>query len=434
MNSRTVVIGFSGVSLPLGDMPFLREWSASGLRAGLTFPSAISSVAAWTSIVTGLSPAQHGIFDLYRRQSPGSQQLRVLASRDISCETIWAALDRQGLKATILNYPMTFPAPKIEGQVLPGSWVSAKRLKLGCYPSDLYGELGALQGVDLNDLTAEPLLRVLSYLMENKPSDLSVQLVRDRGPLDFAAIDRHLERVVTAAGPNATVLLISEPSINTKEFSANLWLAQHGYLAWSSSSNPSAVDGKVLETADLNRQSAMIDWTKTQAWCPPAGGNGIFIVRQDAAHPAGPPDSEYEGFRTRLMEELSSIDVVSRVWKQEELCAGPFQELAPDLMIEWSGGAEGLLLGSGPAIKRGLPLTRMPLSSITPILLYTLGLQMPGDIEGCVPAEILDPAWVESHPVVSAASGSNREADKPIIDPKDEEEILRRLRGLGYLE
>ena len=434
MNSRTVVIGFSGVSLPLRDMPFVCEWSASGLRAGLTFPPAISSVAAWTSIVTGLSPAQHGIFDFYRRQSPGSQQLRVLASRDISCETIWAALDRQGLKATVLNYPMTFPAPKIEGQVLPGSWVSAKRLKLGCYPSDLYGELGALDGVDLNELTAEPLLRMLVYLMENKPSDLSVLLVRDKGLLDFAAIDRHLEHVIQAAGPDATVLLISEPAVDGKKFSTNTWLAEHGYLAWMASSNPGTVDGKVLETADLNRQAALIDWTKTQAWCPPAGGNGLFIVRQDATHPAGLRDDEYEGFRTRLMEELPSSDVISRVWKQEELCAGPFQELAPDLMIEWSGGAEGILLGRGPAMKRGMPLTRMPLSSIAPILLYTLGLQMPGDLEGCIPAEILDPAWVESHPVLVAASGSNREADKPLIEPKDEEEILRRLRGLGYLE
>jgi hypothetical protein len=432
MNSRTVVIGFSGVSLPLPDMPFLREWSASGLRAGLTFPPAVSSVGAWTSLVTGLTPAQHGIFDFYRRQSPGSQQLRVLASRDISCETIWAALDHQGLKATILNYPMTFPAPKIEGQVMPGSWVSAKRLKLGCYPSDLYGELGALEGVDLNEPTAEPLLRVLVHLMEKKPSDLSVLLVRDKGPLDFVAIDGHLERVIQAAGPDATILLISEPAVDTKEFSANHWLAQHGYLAWTSSSN-GAVDGKVLETADLNRQAALIDWTKTQAWCPPAGGNGIFIVRQDATHPAGLPDDEYEGFCTRLMEELSSVDVISRVWKQEELYAGPFQELAPDLMIEWKGSADGIILGGGPAMKRGMPFTRMPFSSIAPILLYTLGLQMPGDLEGCVPAEILDPAWVESHPVLYAAS-SNREADKPMIDPKDEEEILRRLRGLGYLE
>ena len=84
MNSPAVLIGFSGCSLPLGEMPFLGGWSASGLRAGLTFPPAVSSVGAWTSLVTGLSPAQHGIFDFYRRQSPGSRQLRVLASRDLA--------------------------------------------------------------------------------------------------------------------------------------------------------------------------------------------------------------------------------------------------------------------------------------------------------------------------------------------------------------
>jgi predicted AlkP superfamily phosphohydrolase/phosphomutase len=432
MSSRTVLIGFSGVSLSLAEMPLVREWSASGLRASLVFPPAISSVGAWTSLMTGHSPAHHGIFDFYRRQSGRGQQLRVLASRDIGGETIWAALDHQGLKATILNYPMTFPAPKIEGQVLPGSWVSPKRLALGCYPSDLYRQLGALDGVDLNQLTAEPLFRVLLHLMEKEPSDLSILLVRDKGPVDFPALDRNLERVIQAAGPDATVLLISEPSVDAKGFSANEWLAEHGYLAWASGANP-GVDGKVLETADLNRQAALIDWTKTRAWSPLAGGNGIYIVRQDPKNPAGVPDDEYDRFRSRLMEELSSVDAISKLWKQEELYAGQFQELAPDLTIEWSGDAEGIVLGVGPALKRGA-VSRLPLSSIAPLLLYTLGLQVPDDMEGSIAPEILDPAWMESHPVLSGASSSDRAPDQPLIAPQDEEEILRRLRGLGYLE
>ena len=427
MSSRTVVIGFSGVSLPLADMPFVREWSSAGLRAALTFPPGVSSVGAWTSLITGRSPAHHGIFDFYRRQAPRGQQLRVLAARDIDCETIWTSLDRQGLTATILNYPMSFPAPKIGGKVMPGSWVSPKRLKLGCYPSDLYRELETLEGVDLNELTWQPLLRILLHLMEKEPSDLSVLLVRDNGPIDFAALDLQLERVVQAAGPDATVLFISEPSIDTKGFSVNAWLAEHGYLAWTSPSGAAALDGKILETADLNRQAAQVDWTKSKAWCPSAGGNGIYIARQDMS------DDEYEALRTRLMDELSSVSAISRLWKQEELHAGAFQELAPDIIIEWSGKADGMLLARGPALKAGT-VSLVPFSGLTPILLYTLGLPLPADMEGRIPAEILDPAWIEAHPVLHGVSSSDREADKPLIEPKDEEEILRRLRGLGYLE
>ena len=133
------------------------------------------------------------------------------------------------------------------------------------------------------------------------------------------------------------------------------------------------------------------------------------------------------------MEELSSLEGVARIWKQEELHAGPFQELAPDLSIEWSGNSDGIVLGAGPAMKPGT-LSRIPLSGVTPLLLYALGLHVPADVEGRIPAEILDPAWMEQHPAVSAASGGQREAEQPLIDPKDEEEILRRLRGLGYLE
>src|SRR5579862_9753250 len=289
---------------------------------------------------------------------------------------------------------MTFPAPKIEGQVMPGSWVSAKRLALGCYPGDLYRQLSALEGVDLNQASAGSLLRVLQYLMEKEPSDLSVLLVRDQGALDFGAIDRDLERVFRSAGPEATLLLLSEPAPAASNFSINTWLAERGYLAWASS-NPGSAEGKVLETADLNRQAALIDWSRTRAWCPPAGGNGIFVVRQDAKYPAGVPDEEYEGFRNRLIEEISSLDAVASVWKPEELYAGPFQELAPDLMLEWSGNSQGFVLAAGPAVKHGA-VSRLPLSGIAPLLLYTLGLQVPDDMEGSVPTEVLDPGWAES--------------------------------------
>jgi len=99
-----------------------------------------------------------------------------------------------------------------------------------------------------------------------------------------------------------------------------------------------------------------------------------------------------------------------------------------------SNSGVGTILGNGPAIKRGVTVPGLPLSSIAPFLFYTLGQQVPGDFEGSVPAEVLDPAWIENHPLQSGAAASDREADKPLIAPEDEEEILRRLRGLGYLE
>lgn len=428
MKSPTVVIGFAGVSLPLDGMPFLREWSASGVQAGLSFPAGISDVGAWTSMANGQSPAQHGIFDLFRRQTPAAAQWRVLVSRDVAAEPIWSSVDSQGLKATLLNYPMTFPAPKIGGHVLPGSWVPAKRLKLGCHPSSLYRDLSALEGVDLGELTAEPLFRVLHHLMEKEPSDLTVMLVRDAGALDPAGIDRHLERVIQSAGAHANILVIAAPA-SKQSFSVNAWLAEHGYLAQAST-----VDGPVVETADLQRHSASIDWARTQAWCPPGGGHGIFIVRQDSDHPNGVPEAEYTEFQNRLQDQLQSLPGVVRVWKQEELYAGPFQDLAPDLTVELAGSTEGTLFAKGPALKRGASVSSLPLSAVTPLLYYMLELRAPDQMVGSVPTEILDPEWLEKHPLTSGAASHDPASEKPLINPEDEEEILRSLRALGYME
>jgi len=469
-------------------MPFLSEWRTSGVWARLRYSTPISSVAAWTTLITGRNPAQHGIFNIFRKQSAQGHQLRALTSRDIACDALWTRLDREGRRTTLIEYPLTFPPPRIDGHVLPGSWTTPRQLKLGCHPSDLFRRLSALGVASAESFAIDwsqerdaawvkgqiereaQVFKALQFLMEHEPSDLTVVLVRAFGAVQscyeqdpqtrgacvdyFRALDKHLAGL---AYSGANVLFVSEPHgrTATRAFFVNDWLAARGYLSWDGEP-PRAPESNVVDTDQLNRQSKRLDWAKTRAYAPLAGGGEIYLVRQDSQHPGGVPEAEYDGLRNQLIEELTRESSINRVWKREELYNGPQQELAPDLVIEAaegvalspfaesakpvlaSGGeggeSEGVFIAGGPAFRRGAALSHISLLDIAPLLLYSLGLSIPGDMEGRVPAETVDPAWLDSRPVQLGPKATERAPEARVLDPQAEDIILKRLQELGYLE
>src|SRR5271154_7154671 len=118
------VIGFCGAT-PVGmDVlerdGLLPQLSAGAAGASIKFPGPLSTVAAWTTVITGRSPAHHGIFDQFRRESSQGHRLRAVNARDLAGEPVWNTLDRQGMSSTILDYPLTMPPPRIAGHVAAG--------------------------------------------------------------------------------------------------------------------------------------------------------------------------------------------------------------------------------------------------------------------------------------------------------------------------
>jgi hypothetical protein len=72
---------------------------------------------------------------------------------------------------------------------------------------------------------------------------------------------------------------------------------------------------------------------------------------------------------------------------------------------------------------------------VTPILLYTLGIPVPEDLEGRVPLDLFEPAFVRTHPVMIGGPTSPPEAfPSPPTEGEGEEEVMARLRALGYVD
>jgi predicted AlkP superfamily phosphohydrolase/phosphomutase len=528
MRTRTLLIGLDGATYTIldplvreGVMPFLQQLWERGVRAELESVIPPLTPPAWTSLMTGRGPGNHGIFDFMRFESrPDGRYLRVVDSRDVACETIWSIASRHGLRATVLNFPLTYPAPSISGCVVPG-WVPWRHLRLACHPSDLYDKLRALPGFNARELAMDMSLEgkalegchkeenyeeliklhirrekqwfnILRYLMSEEPCELTAILfdgvdklqhfcwrfldpelfpvspsvievkIRDLCLQYFREIDRFLAEFVTLGGPDASVLLASDHGFGptTEVFHLNAWLHQRGYLTWTNGAQPEQKNAETLGLETMARRFYNVDWEQTVAYCPTPSGNGIYLSLP------GKAGQDYAGFRQHLIGSLldftdpvSGTPVVTRVWTREEAFNGKHAALAPDLTLRLRDGGfvsilpsdkileprpepagthrpNGVFMATGPGIRRGAWAPTMSILDVAPTVLYTLGLPVPEDLEGCVPRQIFEPVHLRAHPIRQgppARQQQGMEHPGMAMDADVEAEIVKQLKALGYM-
>jgi predicted AlkP superfamily phosphohydrolase/phosphomutase len=296
--------------------------------------------------------------------------------------------------------------------------------------------------------------------------------VRQRCLEYFHELDRILAESVELAGPDATVVLASDHGFGpqTGTFFVNAWLEQHGHLAWADGRAPRASDAESLGIEQLARHAYLLDWQKTRAYAPTPSSNGIHIVRRGPDHPGGVAEDEYDGFRRRLAEELRQLvdpasgqPIVARVWTRDEAFEGPHKSLAPDLTLDLRDGGlvsilasdtpfmaraetagthrrQGIFIARGPGLRRGLRLGGLSILDVAPLLLHSLGLEVPAEMEGTLPTAAFEAAWLGSQPTRPAAPRPVEEpepaapGDEAFFTKEDELKLAQRLRDLGYIE
>ena len=348
MNPRTILIGLDGATFSIldhlvdeGVMPCLKGLMASGARAELLSVIPPLTPPAWTSLTTGRSPGNHGIFDFFRFDYQNGRYIRVADATDVGCETIWSLVSRQGLKATALNFPLTSPPRPISGSVVPG-WVPWRYLRLACRPAGLYEKLKGLPGFDARELAMDmgmdgkaiegcqkeedyeswiqlhirreqQWFEILSYLMREDPCHLTAVLFDGVDKLQhfcwrfldpelfparpspwekkiralcldyFRRVDRFLAEIVARAGEGATIVIASDHGFGAtvEIFYLNAWLAEHGYLTWTEAAGGELDDGGKLGLETMARRFYQVDWARTTAHSPTPSSNGIYIPLAD---------------------------------------------------------------------------------------------------------------------------------------------------------
>jgi len=359
-NKRVIIIGLDGVPFQMlrdlskkGIMPYTNEIISKG-----TFKQMFSSIpeissVAWSSIITGKNPGEHGIFgfvDLY----PNSYKIKFPNFTDLKAPPFW---DLIPAKSIIINVPATYPVKKMNGVHISG-FVSID-IEKSVYPEEL---IHKLKEFDYRlDVDSEKAHKSLDLFLEDLDKTLEAQIKSYRFLWDnydwqifmlvFTGTDRlmhflldayenennkyhryfltHFSKIDEIIGEinqhidkkEDILIILSDHGFERleKNIYINSLLEENGFLRFENNK-------KILENIS--------PFTKAFALDPAR----IYINFKDK-YPSGSVNIQD---KEKILKDLESffssliIDgkkVIKRIYRKEEIYKGPFMNKAADLIL-----------------------------------------------------------------------------------------------------
>ena len=399
MGSRVCVIGLDGADWDLldpwiesGNLPTLKRLMDEATYGKLQSTIPPLSPPAWTSFMTGVNPAKHGIFDAVSYRNHSYERI-FNTTENIRSQKLWDLIGEQGKRSIVINVPMTYPAQRIEGIMISGM-MTPRNQSFSNPPEiseDIEKNVGSYR-IDIDPSTVddeESLIReihhithtrihVARHLMEKNPWDLFVMVVTGTDRIQhffwnkqeevilpyYRELDALLESFLGSLKGETSVIILSDHGFGTihKTLYLNAWLERVGLLRmsrdfhswrdseWSSQLGarygrpPEAKKGGVLRDIwkmALGR-SLHIDWRRTQAFLAFSGSSHGIHLNLRGRNPQGTvdPGEPYERVRDFILDALSQLRdqeddglVMERVFKKEEVYHGPFLHEAPDILF-----------------------------------------------------------------------------------------------------
>jgi predicted AlkP superfamily phosphohydrolase/phosphomutase len=371
---KTLLIGLDGATFTVLDplmerglMPALQQLVAAGVRAPLRTVMPPLTPPAWTSLMTGKRPGQHGVFDFFQKETPESEYFQFASSLDVRSATIWSLASRHGKRVVSLNFPLMFPPPDVDGYVVPGGWMPWRQLRLGCHPPGLFDRLKELPSFEPKELALDMRLEakaidgcaedeyagwielhtrrerrwfeIVRFLLEEDENVDLVAVMFD-GPdklqhlcwrfIDpacrpehpspweaevialceryFGDLDSIVGDLVELAGEDATVVVASDHGFGPSRdvFYVNAWLEQQGHLVWAEEDASERDEVPQVGFGEMTRHIFQLDWSRTIAYTATPSSHGIHVVRAgEGREPMS--DAEYERLTETIAEALLEV-------------------------------------------------------------------------------------------------------------------------------
>lgn len=551
--SQVLVIGIDAATLDLiepylaaGQLPNIGRLMRGGAYAPLRSTLPVMSPPAWTSMITGQNPGKHGIYD-FLRFIPGTYRIQATRSDQTSYRTIFDLASQHGRRVLSVNVPLTYPPRPINGVMIAGPIVPTRGVYV--HPPEFDRELrerGYELDVDMKYVPGQDAAYIdrikavarsqtdmLLGLMRREPWDLSMIVLRgvdeaqtflwhhiDPQHPEYRAeaaqqfgdaileihrqTDALVGELVEAAGPEATVVLVSDHGGGPcyKEVFLNVWLEQQGWLvrrqarplndwrvsaqrrlgltrenlaprlnwrlAWAIRNRiPTRIQHALVPVQTVSL-SDVVDWSRTRAYS--LGNIGQIYVNLKGREAQGIVEPGRE--RDRLLDQITAalyqltdagrpLDV--QVYRSDDIYHGGYAEKGPDLNIlidgmayvsqSWREMAGRDVFGPSDYTGTHRPLGMVALHGaqiapvgrqaeaaivdVAPTLLWLLGLPIPDDLDGRLLEGLLRPAALSEQPPVqidAADAPIPQSAPQDWASEEDEQEVLDRLRDLGYLE
>ncbi len=195
---RFWLIGLDGATLELilpwakaGDLPHLAALMAQGAGGELTSTVPPVSFPAWSTLMTGVNPGRHGIFDFTQRL-PGKYQVAFINATYRRVPSLWQRVSAVGRRVGVMGFPATYPPEQVNGFFISGFDAPvATGIDHRCvHPPDLYRRiapypLSGIQEVRVGHNWHEQALKQLLWATERR-TEVALRLLREESPDLFA--------------------------------------------------------------------------------------------------------------------------------------------------------------------------------------------------------------------------------------------------------
>jgi len=307
---KIIIIGLDGACLDIlmpwieqGFLPQMSSLFRRGVYSELTTIIPPVTPPAWTSLVTGKNPGKHGITWGFFKPKDNSYETTTISALDNKAKCIWDYLTEHNMSSIVINVPVTHPAKKIKGILIPGFMAPPNPV---CYHPNILDDFQRANGrryrvygdADFTDLGAEKALQ--DYI------DLT--MMRKRAALYFAqkyeweflmvefqktdevfhafgdakyenlrlrlyqCVDECVGDIVHVLGKDANVFLVSDHGMGESRWHCclNTWLKEQGFLTYmrGATAKVDTLLTVMKGTMDENVDTAPIAHKPTRATTP----------------------------------------------------------------------------------------------------------------------------------------------------------------------
>jgi predicted AlkP superfamily phosphohydrolase/phosphomutase len=284
-SKKLIIIGLDGATFDVldpyiqkGVLPNIERLIHEGVKGKLDSTIPPVTGPSWVSFMTGMWPGKHGIYD-FVKPMPNSIKRQAISYQDIRSSTIWSYLDKAGKKVGIVNLPITYPTPKVDGFIIPGlltpntegefaypeGLMAELHREIGEYVFDVwwqrYGKSGVKKFLDELLYCTSQRIKTMSYLLEKKEWDVFTgvfigtdrvqhyiwQYIHPRYEKGltkreqeivskiaeyYKQIDNFLGNLIKIFDMKADIIVMSDHGFGPlqKKVYINRWLEENGYL------------------------------------------------------------------------------------------------------------------------------------------------------------------------------------------------------------
>lgn len=378
MRKKLIVIGLDCATPQFvfdqyrNDLPNLNKLMTEGIYTELESIIPPITVPAWMCMVTGKDPGQLGIYGFRNRKNYSYDRLAIANSSFVKEKTAWDRLSEKGKKVIVMGVPPTYPPKKVNGLMISG-FLSPGTDADYTYPSELKKEISDVVGDYIIDVgqfrtddkeklkdqifeMSEKRFKLASYLLQNKQWDyfMMVAMGPDRihhgfwkfcdpdhpkfepgNPFQdvireyYMYLDSLIGNLVNSIGEDVSIMVVSDHGAKSMigGICINEWLIKKGYLTVKN------YPDSITQLDDLE-----IDWKNTKVWAS-GGYYARVFFNVCGREPDGViPESEYDGFRKKLKEEIEEMigpdgkKLNTEVYIPEEIYK-QLNNIPPDLIV-----------------------------------------------------------------------------------------------------